>query len=1115
MTRSSRLEDVLPLSALQEGLLFHALFDERSVDVYTAQLVVDLQGPLDVHRLRAAATALVARHGCLRTGFVRDAGDPLQVVLRDVEVPWVEVDLSRWADEERPTELTRLLDEDRVTRFDMDAPPLVRFMVIKVGPDQHRLVMSNHHIVFDGWSTPVLMRDLFSLYASHGDATSLPAVRPYRDFLVWLSGQDRTAALGAWAQALHGVEGPTLLAPDRRAGGAALPDRVVATVPPELTTRLTRLARTSGVTMNTLVQAGWGIVLARLTGCSDVVFGATVSGRPHQLPGVESMVGLFINSIPVRVRLDPAESVADLLARVQSEQTLLLDHQYIGLTEIQRRIGVRELFDTLTVYESFPFDAGAITAAQQAAGLHSTAVDRPISTHYPLTLMVSPEEGCLSLVLQYRPDVFDKAAVQTTAARLLRVLEEMVASPDRSVSAVDVLSADERRRLLVEWPDTRTQVPDASLPELFEAQVRRTPARNAVVCGDTTLTYAQLNARANQLARHLIESGIGSEHIVALVLPRSVEMIVAVLGVLKAGAAYLPIDPTYPDQRVRFMAADAGPKLLITTTGTAANIPGIRCLVLDDPAVADILAGHPATDANDHDRIRPLHPANPAYISYTSGSTGTPKGVLVSHRNVVALFAGTRRLFDVTEDDVWSLFHSYAFDFSVWEMWGALAHGGRLVVISRETGRSPADFLEVLRREAVTVLSQTPSAFYQLVEAAQERRRVELALRTVVFGGEALDLSRLSAWYAGHPDDAPELVNMYGITETTVHVSHLRMNRDLAATATGSLIGAPLPGLRTYVLDSALGLAPIGVPGELYVGGEQLTRGYLGRAGLTASRFVADPYGGAGERLYRTGDLARWTTDGTLEFLGRADDQVKIRGFRIELGEIESVLAAHDGVAQAAVVARQDGPRGGHLAGYLVPVAGTGIDLPALREDLAARLPEHMVPAAFVVLDALPLTSNGKLDRRALPAPDFVGVVTSREPSTPSERVLSDLFADVLGVQRVGVDDSFFDLGGHSLLATRLVSRIRSARGLEVPIRSIFDSPTVAELAAVLDAGTGDDVRPPLVRVDRPDPVPLSFAQQRLWFLYRLEGPSPTYNIPFAARLSGLLDVEALRSAVH
>ncbi len=1121
MTRSSRLEDVLPLSPLQEGLLFHALFDEHSVDVYTAQLVVDLQGSLDVHRLRAAAAALVQRHGCLRTGFVRDVGDPLQVVLWDVEVPWVEVDLTRWADDERDTELTRLLDEDRVTRFDMDKPPLVRFMVIKVGPDRHRLVMSNHHIVFDGWSTPLLMRDLFSLYASHGDATGLPAVRPYRDFLAWQSGQDRTVALDAWAQALHGVEGPTLLAADRRAGGAALPDRVVATVPPELTTRLTRLARTSGVTMNTLVQAGWGIVLARLTGCSDVVFGATVSGRPHQLPDVESMVGLFINTIPVRVRLDPAESVADLLARVQSEQTALLDHQYAGLAEIQRRIGVRELFDTLTVYESFPFDAASITAAQQAAGLRSTAVDRPIATHYPLTLMVSPEDGCLSLVLQYRPDVFDQAAVQTTADRLVRVLTEMVTSPDRAVSAVDVLSDHERRRLLVDWSDTGVQLPDASLPELFEAQVRRTPARTAVVCGDTALTYAELNAQANQLARYLIEAGIGAEHVVALVLPRSVEMIVAVLGVLKAGAAYLPIDPAYPDQRVRFMVADARPELLITSTGTAPAIPEIRSLVLDDPAMADGLAGHPATDASDHDRIQPLHPDNPAYIIYTSGSTGTPKGVLVAHHNVVALFAGTRRLFDFTEDDVWSLFHSYAFDFSVWELWGALVHGGRLVVISREAARSPADFLEVLRREAVTVLCQTPSAFYQLIEAEQEYPGgcAELALRTVVFGGEALDLSRLSAWYARHPDDAPRLVNMYGITETTVHVSHLSMNRDLAAapnaTRAASLIGAPLPGLRAHVLDSALGVAPIGVPGELYIGGGQLTRGYLGRAGLTATRFVAGPYGGAGERLYRTGDLARWTADGTLEFLGRADDQVKIRGFRIELGEVESVLAAHDGVAQAAVVARQDGPRGGYLAGYLVPVAGTGIDLAALREHLAAGLPEHMVPAAFVVLDALPLTSNGKLDRRALPAPDFADVVTSREPSTPFERVLSDLFAEVLGLERVGVDDSFFDLGGHSLLATRLVSRIRSARGVEVSIRSIFDSPTVAGLAAVLDSGTGDDVRPPLVRVDRPDPVPLSFAQQRLWFLYRLEGPSPTYNIPFAARLSGRLDAEALRSAVH
>ncbi|MGH3857136.1 MAG: amino acid adenylation domain-containing protein, partial [Pseudonocardiaceae bacterium] len=527
-----------------------------------------------------------------------------------------------------------------------------------------------------------------------------------------------------------------------------------------------------------------------------------------------------------------------------------------------------------------------------------------------------------------------------------------------------------------------------------------------------------------------------------------------------------------------------------------------------------VLGEYSGTDPTDADRTTPLRSEHPVYVIYTSGSTGQPKGVLITHQNVVRLFGATRHWFGFDANDVWTLFHSYAFDFSVWEIWGPLLHGGRLVVVPYEVSRSPRQFLHLLAREGVTVLNQTPSAFYQLMQADQDNAAVgrSLTLRAVIFGGEALELARLGDWYHRHPDHAPTLVNMYGITETTVHVTHVALDRRSAAAGATSVIGTGIPDLRTYVLDAGVQLVPPGVAGELYIGGAGLARGYLHRPGLTAQRFVADPYGPPGERMYRTGDLVRWRPDGNLEFVGRADDQVKIRGFRIEPGEIETVLVAHSDVAQAAVIARTDRSDDKRLAAYVVPATDNGCRVDVLRDFLRGRLPDYMVPAAVVVLDHLPLTPHGKLDRDALPAPEFSSAGTGRAPRTPQEQLLAELFAEVLGVAGVGVDDGFFDLGGHSLVATRLVARIRATLGVELELRALFETPTVAGLAARLDEA--GPARLALTRYDRPDPLPLSFAQRRLWFLHQLEGPSATYNVPLALRLSGGLDRQALQTAL-
>ncbi|MGW1978275.1 amino acid adenylation domain-containing protein [Streptomyces sp. NPDC001889] len=1066
MSTRSPIEDVLPLTPLQEGLLFHSVYDETSLDVYVAQLVVDLTGPLEPARLRRAAEALVRRHTCLRAGFIRDTGSPVQVVLREVTVPWRQTDLSPLDESARDAELTRLVEADRVRRFDLEQPPLIRFLVVTTGPGRHRLVMTNHHIALDGWSTPLLMRDLFALYAADGDPAALPAAKPHRDFLAHLAGRDREAALAAWRTALDGVHEPTLLAPAGRPDRPQLPEEVGARLPQHLTERLTALARAHGVTLNTVVQTAWGLLLSRLTGRRDVVFGATVSGRSPLLPGVETIVGLLINTLPVRVRTDPAETVAELLVRVQAEQAALMDHQHLGLADIQRITGTGELFDTLTVFESFPFDADAITAAQRGAGLTAASTTRPIATHYPLTLMVEPGPGGTGLLLKHRPDTFDRAAAETVLDRFQRVLVAIADDPGARCSRLDVLSPGERRELLRPAAEAPAPPPGATLPALFEERAAGAPGRVAVVDGEERLTYGELNSRANRLAHRLIALGAGPEHLVALALPRSAELVVAVLAVLKTGAGYLPVDPDYPADRIRLLLTDAAPTALLTVRGTLTDttLPALPTLRLDDPGTLADLGRRPDTDPDDAARRAPLDPRHPAYAIYTSGSTGTPKGVLIPHANVVRLFAATAPLIEPGPDDVWTLFHSYAFDFSVWELWGALLHGGRLVIVPTAVSRSPEDFLTLLDERGVTVLNQTPSAFHQLTAAVTERGTPTAGLRAVIFGGEALQPPRLADWYAAHPSGGPRLINMYGITETTVHATHQPLHAGMTDTA-ASPIGHALPGLGLHLLTPDLDLAPPGVIGEVYVGGGQLARGYLGLPGLTAGRFVASPFA-PGERLYRTGDLARRAADGTLEFAGRADDQVKIRGFRIEPGEVEAAVATHPGVSRCVVVARRDGPGGTRLTAYAATAAGPAPTPAELRAHTEKVLPPHMVPASFTVLDTLPLTPHGKVDTRALPAPDTSGTTTARQPSGPAETTLCELFAHVLHLDRAGPDDSFFELGGDSILAIGLVSRSRAA-GLPLTPRDVFTHRTPAALAraagraapaapAEADDGTGE-----------------------------------------------------------
>ncbi|WPO72614.1 non-ribosomal peptide synthetase [Streptomyces sp. KN37] len=1126
----SKISEVLPLSPLQQGLLFLSAYDRAEAALYTLQFVADIEADVDGDaeetgdRLRAAAAALLRRHPNLRACFRnRKNGEPVQVVLKEegMEPDWEVRDLTRLPEAERAAQARRIEHEDRLRPFDPARPPLMRFTLIRLGERHHRLLWSVHHILMDGWSFPLAVRELLLLGQGHGSA-ELPAPLPYRSYLAWLQSRDRDAARAAWAELLDGLDGPVRALPHAEPS-PELPVTVRHALSRERTAALAGWARGQGLTLNSVVQGCWALLLGRLTGRQDVVFGAVTSGRPAEVPGVESMIGLFANTLPVRARLRPGLRASDLFRELARQQIAMMPHEHLPLAEVQAASAVQgELFDTVLAFQNYPLDEESLR--RESAGAVSAAQVRS-ATHYPLSLTVFPGER-LELHLAHKASPTKPQDARRLLDRLARVLGEVADDPDTLLAHLGTLEPAERHRILTEWsgggPDTSgTPSRRTTIPALFAAQTARTPDAVAVTVPasegpGTSLTYRDLDARANRLAHLLIRRGAGPETFVALALPRGADLIVAVLAVLKAGAAYLPLEPGHPTDRIAYTLRDARPALLLTADGQFPEPPhglAVERVDLGDERTRAELAAGPDTDPGSA-----VGPEHPAYVIYTSGSTGRPKGVVVPHQNVVRLLDSTDPLFGFGSDDVWTLFHSIAFDFTVWELWGALLRGGRLVVVPYDVSRAPDAFLDLLAEERVTVLNQTPSAFHQLMRAdAEARPPRELALRHVVFGGEALDVGRLGDWYARHGDHgtgAPLLVNMYGITETTVHVSHHALDAATAAGGGASVIGRGIPDLRVYVLDSALQPIPAGVPGELYVAGPGLARGYLGRPDLTAARFVACPFGPAGARMYRTGDLGQWRPDGTLDYLGRADEQVQLRGFRIELGEIATVVGGHPRVAEAAVLAREDRPGDQRLVAYVV-VDDDGTDGAALAAELrrfaGERLPDYMVPAAFVPLAALPLTANGKLDRRALPAPEYA--TSARAPRTREEEVLCGVFAEVLGLERVGVDDDFFALGGHSLLATRIVNRVRAELAVELQVRDLFEAPSVARLANRLPGA--ERSRAPLVAGPRPERLPLSYAQQRLWFIEHLGAPGGLYNIPLAVRLSGDLDVVALEAALH
>ncbi|HEY54092.1 MAG TPA: amino acid adenylation domain-containing protein, partial [Caldilineae bacterium] len=1116
--------DAYPLSFAQQRLWFLDQLEPNTA-MYNIPMVVRMRGKLDVAALQRSIHEIGRRHETLRTVFQSERGEPYQVIRPEAEIAMQVVDLRQEPAQERESLARRMAQEEARRPFDLAQGPLLRTMLLQLDDDDYFALLTMHHIISDGWSMGVLLRELSTYYRAFSQAFA-PEIEPlaiqYVDFAAWqrqwLAGERLEQQLAYWKSQLQGSPALLRLPTDRprppiqstRGGSFGFE------LPAALSHRLIALAHEHGVTPFMLLLSAFQTLLARYSGQEDICVGIPVANRRRS--EIEPLIGFFANTLVIRSDFSDDPTFAELLQAVKEVVVDAQAHQdlpfemLVDELEPERDMSYTPLFQVM-----FSLQAAA-TRTIQLPDLTMEQINLDSgAAKFDLNLVMIDHPENLRGRIAYNRDIFDHATIERMMGHFQTLLTGMVTEPEQRISHLPLLTPVEREEVLHAFPDVRPYPAERTLVDWFEEQVERTPQREALSFEDTHYTYRELNARANQLAHHLRKRGVGPETLVGLLQERSAEIVIAILGIMKAGGAYVPIDPVYPAERMAFMLKDTEAPLLITQSSLKERAAGQTIDILSLDESWDEIGQEPESNPT-----HVVEPHNLAYVIYTSGSTGRPKGVLITHANVVRLMTATEPWYHFDEEDVWTLFHSYAFDFSVWELWGALLYGGRLVVVPYLVSRSPESFYELLLAEGVTVLNQTPSAFRQLIRAAESAEKPsELALRWVIFGGEALELQSLQPWFELFGDEKPQLVNMYGITETTVHVTYRPISQvDLAAGA-GSVIGGPIPDLTLYVLDRNGEPQPFGVPGELHVGGAGVARGYLKRPELSAERFIPDPFGGDPTgRLYKTGDLARLLPGGDVEYMGRIDFQVKIRGFRVELGEIESVLDRHEAVRESVVLVREDAPGDQRLVAY-VTAAGAGVDAGELRTHCLRSLPDYMVPAAFVTLEAIPLTNNGKVDRKALPAPDWSQTTVEVEfisPRTPTEEIVASICAQVLGVDRIGAFDDFFDRGGHSLLATQVVSRLREAFEIDLPLRILFERSTVDELAAAVDDAVQDAQGlhlPPIEPIPRDQPPPLSFAQQRLWFLDQLDPNSPQYNIPEAVKIRGRLDVDALERSLN
>ncbi len=1126
------VEDIYPLSPLQQGMLFHTLLTPDS-GVYVNQCSCTLHGELDQELFRQTWQKVIERHPILRTAFLWEGLDePVQVVRQQVKLAWEEQDWHDLPAAEQAGRLAALRAEDRQQPLPLAKAPLMRFRLIRLAAEAHAFLWTFHHILLDGWSTPVLLQEVFAIYAAlhAGKQPDLPARRPFRDYIAWLGRQDKERLEAFWRRRLDGLAAPTSLAIDRPAAAtaaiAAEPgayEEQGTGVPQDVAAALQALASRSKLTLNTVVLGAWALLLGRYSGGDDVVFGAVVSGRPVDLPGVESIVGLFINTLPVRVRVLPAERLMPWLQGVQAQELELRQYEYSPLVQVQKWSPLPPavpLFESIFVFENYPLGESRQEGEGEAV-LRVSEVRASESTGYPMTLSASAG-GSISLRATYDRSRFEPGAVRRMLGHLAGLLTEIAAAPDRRVADLPLLGEAERLQIAA-WNDTRVAYPlDRCLHERIEDQVDRAPGSPAVTFEDETLTYRELDVRANRLARRLGSLGVGPEGRVGVLMERSIELVVALLGILKAGAAYVPLDPEHPADRLAYQVDQARVPVVLAQErllDRLVEIRDVRVLRLD--AAGSGLDG----ESGERPAVR-TDPGHPAYVLFTSGSTGRPKGVVVSHRAISNRLLWMQEAYGLTAEDRVLQKTPFSFDVSVWEFFWPLLAGAQLVVARPGGHRDNAYMARLIQESGITVMHFVPSMlqlFVEEPEAASCR-----SLRDVMASGEALPPELAQRFFARLPG---RLHNLYGPTEAAVDVTSWTLDRD-GKDGRSVPIGRPIANTRIHLLDPWMGPVPVDVPGELYIAGVNLARGYVERPDLTAERFLPDPLAGAeeaGSRLYRTGDLARWRGDGAIEYLGRTDHQVKVRGFRIELGEIEAALAEHPQVREAVVTAqeRADGHR--RLVAYVAGGDGT-LDPDSLRSFLGRSLPDYMVPALFVPLDALPLTSSGKVDRRALPEPEAARpdlAAPFAAPEGPAEEALAGIWAGVLKVDRVGRDDNFFALGGDSMLSIQVLSQARE-RGLGLSLQQLFQHQTVRALAQAMagpQAAAPAPVRTApfslVSEADRlllpdtaEDAYPLAKMQAGMLFHSELNPDSSIYHNTNSIYLKAPYDPERMRLAL-
>ncbi len=1074
---------------------------------YNMSGVLELKGELNVQRLKEAFNILIQRHEALRTSFELIDEGLVQKVHNKIEF-----DIEEYETEEDKG--IEGLEKGFIRAFDLSKAPLLRVGLIKVQSNEYILMYDMHHIISDGVSMGILVEEFSRAYAGE-ELTSLRI--QYKDFSEWQNELFKSDKIKAqeeyWLKQFEG-EIPVLnLTTDyqRPAVQSFEGDTIQFEINKELTNKLRQISKATGSTMYMVLLSIFNILLSKYSGQEDIIVGSPIAGRPHEDLG--NIIGMFVNTLAMRNYPNGEKTFKEFLKEVKENALGAYENQDYQFEELVEKLNVARdfsrnpLFDVMFTLQNM--DMGEIAVAGLKIKPHN--LENRISK-FDMTLEAVELVDSISINLQYCTKLFNRMTIKRMYTHLENIIQAVTENIDTRLSEVDMLTEEERQQILINFNNTKADYPkNKTIHQLFEEQVEKTPDNIAVVYEEKSFTYRELNERANQLARVLRDKGIKSDSIVAIMVERSLDMIVGIMGVLKSGGAYLPIDPEYPKDRIEYTLEDSEAIMLLTQ----------RSIITDISYSGEIIIlNEYETCHEDKSNLEAIvKPDNLAYIIYTSGTTGKPKGAMIEHRNVVRLFFNDRALFDFTDKDVWTMFHSYCFDFSVWEMYGALLYGGKLIVIPKLIARDTAEYLKVLENEKVTVLNQTPSAFYRLIEEDEKAGKCELGIRYVIFGGEALMPGMLKRFYEKYPKT--KLINMYGITETTVHVTYKEITEeDIRLNI--SNIGKPIPTLTAYIMDKNAKLLPIGVPGELCVGGAGVCRGYLRRPELTAEKFITNMFAQnpleTGEKLYRSGDLVRMLPDGNMEYMGRIDQQVKIRGHRIELGEIESKLLKYEGIKETIVIARKDEEQNNYLCAYIVldkeQIQHKDLTVTELRHHLDKELPDYMIPSYFIQLEKLPLTANGKVDRKALPEPDG-NIFTGAEyeaPRNSTEEKLVEIWREILGVDKISINDNFFELGGHSLKATSLVAKIHRELNVKIPLREIFNAPTVSQMSKYI-MSSEENIYSPIKPLDKKEYYELSYSQKRLWILHQLQPNSIAYNIPSYFILREKLNEEAFNKA--